>query len=708
MADTAVKKKKKKKGKKKWIILVVLLLIVAAIFVVPRVMIQKSGVGMSIYTGDLYEITYRDVADTISATGLIESDEDTTKKVYSTLTYKIDTISVSLGDKVNAGDVLCTYETETLDRAIREMELSMTTSQKAAALNLSSAKLNYNTYLAGLNDGTNATLKSAQSAYDSALEKYEDAKEDYEEYLAKNESAEIIALNSAKRAMDNAQKQYDDFKKELDEGTNISLITARRSLVTARDNYETYRDDFEEEDTEFLVSAEAAADKAQAAYQTAKSNLSELKQELKALESDLAEELAKPEKSETSTTTGATGTEGTATTPTVDTQSPSKIERLENAIAELDGEIAALEEKVDELYDQYEAADENYAKVYASAEATLKTYKTTYENALDNYNSTLEKLEDTLDSYEESLISATEKYTDAKEAVDKQIEAYESALSSAERNLSDAENSLTNANINTKNQLESYRIAYETAKNSANTELSEYQLANLYEDLGKTTVTAPISGTITAVYANEGETATGVMFVIEDTENLVITSTVKAYDLDQVSEGMAVEIKTDATGSDVFYGVIESISPTATKDATGSVLSTNDAEFETIVRITDKSDRLRIGVSARIEYVIDQAKDATAVPESAILTDAEGSYVLTVSEDAEGNILLTRTAVEIGVSDGIYTVVSGPDAGTRIADNAENYAMLIGQPLMLSNVDTNASGDMFAAMMQMRGNMMGG
>lgn len=705
MADTAVKKKRKKKSKAKWIFLVLILLLAAAVWIAPRYMLQKSGVGMSIYSGDIYGVANRDVADTISATGLIESDEDTTKKVYSTLAYKIDTITVSLGDKVNAGDVLCTYETETLDRAIREKELSMTSSQKAAALNLSSAKLNYNTYLAGLKDGTNATLKNAQSAYDSAHDKYEEAKEDLEEYLAKNDGAEIISLNSAKRALNNAQEQYDDLKKELDNGTNADLISARRTLNTARDNYETYRDDFESEDASYLVSADNAVDKAYDAYRDAQKKLAKLEDALDELEDALREEMAKPEKSEGSADGSA---DGAVTTEAVDTRDPSKIERLEEEISETAAEIYALQESVDALYDTYVTADETRAKTYASADATLKNYKTTYENAKTAYETTKKKLEDMLDSYEDALISAQENYTNAKEAVDKQIEAYENALTAAERSLSDAENSLTNAKITTENQLESYRIAYDNAKNNTNTDLADYQLSNLYEDLGKTTVTAPISGTVTAVYVSEGETATGVMFVIEDTENLVVTSKVKAYDLDQVKVGMPVKIKTDATGSDVFYGVIETISPTATKDATGSVLSTNDAEFETVVRITDKSDRLRIGISARIEYVINEAKDTTVVPESAILSDAEGSYVLTVSENAEGSILLTRTAVEVGVSDGIYTAVSGVEAGVRIADNAENYQGLIGQPLTLSDVDVNASGDMFAAMMQMSGNMMGG
>ena len=53
----------------------------------------------------------------------------------------------------------------------------------------------------------------------------------------------------------------------------------------------------------------------------------------------------------------------------------------------------------------------------------------------------------------------------------------------------------------------------------------------------------------------------GVMFVIEDLENLVVTSTVKSYDLDRVQVGMKVKIETDATGKDVFYGELEDIRP---------------------------------------------------------------------------------------------------------------------------------------------------
>lgn len=271
------------------------------------------------------------------------------------------------------------------------------------------------------------------------------------------------------------------------------------------------------------------------------------------------------------------------------------VDQLNQSIEKAESTLSALSESEASLADRYGQADEAYGAACRAADATLKGYLTQYENAKDNYDNVLDTLNDTLDSYETALQNAKDNYESTLESVDKQLEGYETALSSAKRALDTASVNLENAKISADQQLESYRLSYESAKNSANTALSDYQLANLYEDLGKTTVTAPISGTVTAVYATKGESITGVMFVIEDTENLVVTSTIKAYDLDRVHEGMKVIIKSDASGDAEYTGVIESVAPTAKKDATGSVMSTNDAEFETVVRVADSENLLRIG-----------------------------------------------------------------------------------------------------------------
>ena len=666
--STKKKKKKKSKKSKKWVGILIVVLLLFAVFVLPRFLAPKGTEIVSVYSGDIYVVGQRTVEDTISATGLIESHEDTTAKVYSTLTYEIDKVNVSLGDKVNAGDVLCVYDTEKLDRSIREKELSMSSSERAASLSLANAKLSYDTYRTGMEEGTNASINTAQSNYDTALDNYNQAKEDYDEYVAKNDSAEIIVLNSAKRDFENATEDYEDFKKEIDEGTNLTLRQAKRSLDTALDNYEDYKDMVDDDETAELLSASANADAAYTAYKESANELKALKSLLGGYEKDLEEEEAK------------------------ETPDAEKISDLKSEIKTLEKKVTSLQKSTDKLHEAYYAAEDAYDNASTAANMTLETYETAYENAKDNYDSVVKSLNDQLDSYKLAMDKAQDAYTTALENVDDQIEAYETAMNNAKRKLDDAELALSNTKISANDQLESYRISYQNAKNGTDTSLADYQLASLYEDLAKTTVTAPISGTVTAVYATEGETATGVMFVIEDTENLVVTSTVKAYDLDSVYEGMRVKIETDASGDEVFYGVIDSIAPTAAKDANGNIISTNDAEFDTVVLIDGETDALRIGVSAQIEYIIDEARDATAVPASAVLSDKDGSYVITAVKNEGNTVTLSRTSVSVGVSDGIYTVVSGIEAGASVADNAENYVALVGQTVSISNIDTSLSG----------------
>ncbi|MBQ6893334.1 MAG: efflux RND transporter periplasmic adaptor subunit, partial [Clostridia bacterium] len=630
MAGEVKSTKKRKKGKA-WIIILVVVVVIAAIFILPRFLMPENANIASVYSGDIYVVQPRTVEDTISATGLVESHEDTTAKVYSTLTYKIDTVNVSLGDKVNEGDVLCVYDTETLDRSIKEKELSMSSSRRSASLNLATAKMNYDTYLAGVENGTNATISNAQSNYDSALEKYEQAKADYEEYIAKNDSSEIITLNSAKRDLDKAQKDYDDYlaeikggtntslstakrtldkaqkdyddlKYEIENGTNLQLITAKRSLDTALENYEDYKDMMEDDQTAELLNASAALDKADDSYEEAVDLRDTYEESMDKAYDEWQKILADPEAS--------------------DVEKNKAEQRYETAAGKYKSQVTI----VARLHEQYILLEDAYDNAYDAADMTLKSYKTTYDNAKDNYDSVVKSLDDQLESYEKALGDAADNYNSVKsnmdtqlenyevalkkaednyqnalDAVDDQIETYETMLTNAKRTLDDAALALSNAEITVNDQLENYHISYQNAKNGTDTSLADYQLANLYEDLAKTTVKAPISGTVTAVYAVEGESASGVMFVIEDTSNLVVTSTVKAYDLDDVFEGMKVKIETDASGDEEFYGVVESIAPTASKDATGNIVATNDAEFETVVAIDGENEKLRIGVSAQIQ-----------------------------------------------------------------------------------------------------------
>lgn len=694
--------KKKKKTVKKIITLLVAVLVIGGLIFacMPK---ERAGGATAVYKNDVVTVTRGNIYDTISATGLIESSEDTTAKVYSTLSYKIGAVQVSLGDKVNAGDVLCMYDTETLERQIREKELSMTVSERTAALNLANAKLTYETYLAGVNAGTNASIVSAESSYASAVEALEraetdydkyakkleesaeitlnqakrnldDAQADYDKYAKKLEESAVTTLNQAKRNLDDAQKNYDDLKEDLENKTHSKIRAAQRALDTAKKNYEDYKADYADDNTSALYSADAAVKNARNALDAAKSSLRELKAlwneetdslELAKLEAQIAVQEANIETLEASYVAA------------------------QNAY-----DLAATEgdRTLENYKQQYESAQDSYDDVIDTLQSTLDSYATALANAKDTYQNALEGTDDTLKGYEKTLANAKDAYQNALEGTDDTLENYETALTNAKRQAHDAEIGLENAKITVNNQLEGYRISYENAQNTANTALSDYQLANLYEDIGKATVTAPIDGTVTMVNAVAGEFASGVLFVIEDTDALVVTASVKAYDLDRVYEGMRVTVESDTAGDVVYTGVLESIAPAAKKDASGSILSTNDAEFETVIRVIDRQTALKIGVSARIAYVAEEEADALCVPESAVVTEDGTYYVLCLTDQAEdGSFILTRTQVQIGVSDGVTVSVLGLDEGDRIADNAEQYLALVGMRLTLSENSTLTS-----------------
>jgi RND family efflux transporter MFP subunit len=116
--------------------------------------------------------------------------------------------------------------------------------------------------------------------------------------------------------------------------------------------------------------------------------------------------------------------------------------------------------------------------------------------------------------------------------------------------------------------------------------------------LERHSITAPIGGTITAVFAREGEIAHGILFVIEDTDNLRIIARFREYDLDKVRVGTPVTITADATGNVEYTGVISMISPSAVRDAHGNIAPV--VEFETEIQITSEETDLRIGMTTRV------------------------------------------------------------------------------------------------------------
>ena len=106
-------------------------------------------------------------------------------------------------------------------------------------------------------------------------------------------------------------------------------------------------------------------------------------------------------------------------------------------------------------------------------------------------------------------------------------------------------------------------------------------------------IKAPVSGTVTAVIAREGAAGMGLLFIVEDTDNLRIAASFREYDFARIRTGMEVAISSDATGNAEYSGVISRVNPAVKALASA-------AGFEAEVLVTSPNTGLRIGTNARL------------------------------------------------------------------------------------------------------------
>lgn len=119
---------------------------------------------------------------------------------------------------------------------------------------------------------------------------------------------------------------------------------------------------------------------------------------------------------------------------------------------------------------------------------------------------------------------------------------------------------------------------------------------------GRMAIRSPINGVVTAVYAREGSPGPGLLFVVEDTENLRVRTRFREYDIGRIRTGMDVTITSYATGGE-YTGIISRIHPAANVNA--QVHVPMPVEFEAEVTVTSLDTSLRIGMSTQLNIILE-------------------------------------------------------------------------------------------------------
>jgi multidrug efflux pump subunit AcrA (membrane-fusion protein) len=394
----------------------------------------------------------------------------------------------------------------------------------------------------------------------------------------------------------------------------------------------------------------------------------------------------------------------------------TQINSAANALRNAESELAIRQKDYDEKLTDYNNRSSSRLR---TAEINISNTKRELDTRIQTYNenielfavdaiprSEIETLQKAVETAQENYDEALNSLNDLKKTLADEVYNARDALDNAITAYNNASLTLATANANVQQDIIKYRDNIETARLSTNTDSQAFQLDRLESQLLQTKVKATASGTITAVYAKEGVAANGLLFVIEDTDSLRISTRIKEFNLSKVKEGLPAKIESDATGEDVYEGILTWVSPTSRKDSSGNAIVITDVDFEAEVSVSAGSN-LRIGSSARVNLIYEQREGVMYVPAESVVQDiGETSFVYALMPQngqisaeinpdglytdnmdvspssavkSDATYKVTRIDVAVGMEAEIYTEISG--------NWLHNGLMIVNNPVLVKEGD---------------------
>lgn len=389
----------------------------------------------------------------------------------------------------------------------------------------------------------------------------------------------------------------------------------------------------------------------------------------------------------------------------------AKIEQADKSLQDAKDSLTTAQENERKAQGTYDSAVSDYntlKSAYDSASASISAYTQEKNNAATALNSALSTANQALSAQladpdntekqqaaEDAQAKVTEAQNTYNEADQKLTDAQnscsapslglygfnsiESALKQADTTKTQAENALESAKnaveaaakqIDTcEQQVKSAHDSYDQEKNYSNllnktqnvedsaTKLEQAQrtpdnLETLRSTLDDCTLTATMDGTITALDATVGSVCTGTVATIQNTDALVVEVTIPANSVPKLSTGMTCRITSDATGDAIINGTLTQIDPVA-----------NDkGSFGAKVMVNGDDGGLLIGISAKVEIVVNEKNDVFTVPRDAVGTADDGSsYVLRQTGGEGVDMTFEEVPVATGDTNDFYVEITGSD-----------------------------------------------
>ena len=310
-------------------------------------------------------------------------------------------------------------------------------------------------------------------------------------------------------------------------------------------------------------------------------------------------------------------------------------ESLSDANENLSDTTNTANDEIEDAQKQLNDAEDTY-----SSEKTKQAEKVAdAKEALSEVKSAVKKLQKQVDAESDPTVKAS---------LEEQLAKAQETVTQAEKAYEEAQETQTSTNKQNKSNVENAEKSLENAKSNKEKSVKEAQkqVDSAQEALDSCSITAPISGIITSVNVEAGDTYNGgTLFQIDDVSSFTVTTSVDEYDITNVSVGQRVVILTDATDDTELEGEITFVAPSTSSSQTADAMSGSDSSgYEVNIDILTADDRLRMGMTAKCSIVLEEAKDVFAVPYDAVHTDADGSQYIFVMDTQADSTDNTQTA----------------------------------------------------------------
>ncbi len=580
----------------------------------PFAFLQRGSEDAVIETGAVVSI---DAIQSVEASGGLEALQN--DNVFWETSGRVGEVLINVGDEVVKGDVMMTIETASVSEQIINTQAELLAAQTA------------------LNDLLNPTQLQIAQAWDAivvARETLDDAKDTVRDLTYVDHEYYQDEIEKMEDAVDQAQRQLETAER--------GVIAADRQAVAAQQTAETLA--FEAQKTERTINNAVLTTEQQGALV----ELGPLVDAVKAAQSELQynqEQFGNAQVAHNDNCKTRAEDEDLPECRTTDAI------HYNQSLDQWTQNVLDAERKLEKAQLDLDVARQNNAKVEEDALFQAQETALSLEQQSTNNQNAMADAQQAKDDAFRDISDANEAIADAQEDLAEAIEDYEIAQGEPGTfEVADAQSKLQLAEADLADKEKTYDELVNGA-DPIDIAAAEARILAAEITLSKLNLLAPFDSTVLETNYMPGDTVQNSQYAVQlaDLTQLHIILSIDETDVPQIQVGQEATLTFDSIPNEEFSGVVTDIA--AFGEETQGIV-----RYDVQIDLTDKDDRLKLGMTANVEIVTDILEGALAVPLDTIQLDDEGEYVMLLEPDG---VTQTRVPVVTGLLQDDLVLVEG-------------------------------------------------